>query len=130
MRQSAELVTILGFLLGLAACDGTTESGEQLLALCDRTVSLSVDRQTPPVFSWSPACRVAVLSVSGPGRLWAVLAADNSLVGPLRYGDTRAGVMTLGFADPLELSVTYTVVLERVLPPLTFDTVTALSFTP
>ena len=129
MRKASVLVAIIGVFLVLAACNSATESRAQL-PLCDRAVSLGVDRQTPPVVSWSPACRAYSLSVSGPGRLWAVLAGNNSLVGPVRYGDTPPGAMTLGFADPLEPGVAYTAVLERVLPPLTFDTVAAVTFTP
>ena len=129
MRKASVLVAIIGLFPVLGACNSATESTAQL-PLCDRAVSLGVDRQTPPVFSWSPACRAYSLSVSGPGQLWAILVGNNALVGPLRYGDTPPGAMTLGFADPLQPGVTYTAVLERVLPPLTFDTVAAVTFTP
>jgi hypothetical protein len=93
----------------LASCDGQTPTGVQP---CAQEVALTVGRGLTPNLSWTPACRLYGLEVTGAvagsdsyvDLIWSIRGADeNSVILPgLTYGVAPPGATVYVRAIRLE----------------------------
>lgn len=104
-----------GLLLTALACDGASTIGPHA---CAQNVQVAVITETPPLFSWAPACGISSLSVetvpSSAGgsveTVWAFFAPENNPVGPrIRYGQAPSGANVSIAPRPLVAGTTYRV---------------------
>jgi hypothetical protein len=106
-RRSTSLLRAV-LLSGLAACGGDP-AGPRRMPLCQGPVTVTVGPGVRPEFTWSPACRVQVLSVdnlSDGTSTWFLLAApftERAIVPPVRYGIVPADALDLTFGLTVDL---------------------------
>lgn len=104
----------LVILVSAIACgDGSTGLEE-----CGETVSLSVNADVTPEFTWSPSCLISGITVvdAADRATWIVEHPDNrnTVAPPVVYGRQPAGTIRLAGVTPLQTGFPYRVVLFRV----------------
>ena len=111
MKRLHSLVWI-PMVLALTACgDSTGTAGGG----CDEPVTMTIGSGTTPSFDWSPACTVAQVTVTEIGASpdkelkWAVLADQNVIRPPVRYGTTPAGALQIHAPEALSAGKSYLV---------------------
>lgn len=131
MPRSFLLMTVLGL---LAAC-GSDDPGA--IPACTGPVAMTVGSGSTPRISWSPACRVATLTVDPNSDftvVWVLRTAGdtNGITPPIDYGASPNGVMTLFGPGPLQAGTPYRVRILRATgdSTLPFAAVGASYFTP
>ena len=107
-----------GLLLATAACSDDPTGSEPLDCDPDQDVSVSVEGDLLPRFSWEPACGMASVQVWGPPREgWVLLsggdAPENPIAPAVVYGITPEGLVAPAPATPLHSGVEYTVTVYR-----------------
>lgn len=120
------ILTIVALVGPLTAC---SEDPAGLSAECSvetGMVSVSVKSGSQPVFSWEPACAVAMFLIEeGASDVWGVNtdetvwqnpAQANLIAPPVTYGQVPAGSEQFGSPLPLQSGVTYEAILWRALP--------------
>jgi hypothetical protein len=116
-RRSALLLRAV-LLSGLAAC-GDDPAGPRRAPLCEGPVTVSAGPGVRPELTWSPACRVHVLSLenlSDGTSTWFLLAdpfTQRALVPPIRYGVVPPDALDLtsGLTMDLQTGTRYEVTL-------------------
>ncbi len=122
-------------LLAASACGGSGPTGvsQPPCTAETGTVTPTVSAGRVPVFDWEPACAVALLlieedasdywGISSDEESWTSPEQANRITPPVTYGVVPPGVSQIPddpfdvpYPIPLEVGVTYELVLWRILP--------------
>ena len=121
----ARTIVVAALAAPLVACGGDDPTGPALCTDDTGTVTVTVSDATPPVFSWDPACSVAVFLIEAPGDVWYIGSDDtlwddpaqaNVVTPPVTYGVVPSEVEEFTGPLPLTPGVAGTVILWRILP--------------
>ncbi|MHB1073149.1 MAG: hypothetical protein ACYC3Q_10040 [Gemmatimonadaceae bacterium] len=129
LRRLPAVLPLVGAGVVASCSGGATEPGAGV-SRCRDGVTLAVSpRDTTVQLSWTPRCAAATLSVDGEGVRWIVLQVSQPLTGPVRYGETPQGAISIGLAFPLVSGASYRAILtSRVPGTLDADTVAVAEF--
>jgi len=105
------LALLAAILMVLVRCSGTLSPEECYRA---RPV-ISVSGGTTPVFSWSPSCPIAELTVTGAWYVYTIESFSNGIGPPVLYNSVPAGARQGCPCPPaiLQMGTQYLVSLTR-----------------
>jgi hypothetical protein len=113
LKLRYQWIGYLGVGISLISGSGCSDAADPSACL---DLPVSVGSGTTPEFSWSPACHIYSLTVSGPDAGWLVSGGNvlqDVISSPVRYGVVPGGAVEDSPAQPLHAGVTYGVRLDR-----------------